>query len=107
MIINNPISVIGQTTRAQDLSTIKHNEDSRAAITQMNVQKQRDFQEDLKAKQVQEKEDTENEGERHDAKEKGKNQYAGDGGKDRKKPDGLILKKGPGNTIVQGFDIKI
>jgi hypothetical protein len=108
MIINNPISVQGEIVRAQDLAAIKHGEDSRAAITQMDVQKMRENQEDVRAKQVLQKDDTENEQERHDAKEKGKNQYAGDGGRGRKKQnDGTVLVKGPNNTVIQGFDIKV
>jgi hypothetical protein len=107
MIINNPVSIMGQNTRAQDFSTIKHNEDHKAAIIQQNVQKQRDIQEEQRAKQVHDKEDTENEGKRHDAKEKGSNEYAGDGGKGRKKHDGFVLKKGPNNTIIKSFDIKV
>jgi hypothetical protein len=108
MIINNPISVQGEIVRAQDLAAIKHSEDSRAAITQMDVQKMRDNQEDVRAKQVLKKDDTENEQERHDAKEKGKGQYFGDGGRGRKKQnEGVVLRKGPNNAIIQGFDIKV
>jgi hypothetical protein len=108
MLINNPISVQGQIVRAQDIATLKHNDDSRAAINQIDVQKMRDNQEDVRAKQVLQKDDTENEGERHDAKEKGKGQYFGDGGRGRKKqPDGTVVTKGPNNTVIQGFDIKV
>ncbi|MCL2719170.1 MAG: hypothetical protein FWE14_10380 [Lachnospiraceae bacterium] len=107
MIINNPISVQGQITRATDLSIIKQNEANRGFVEQLNIQKVKEDDVETKSKQVSEKEDTDNEGQRHDAKDKGKNQYFGNGGKGRKKPDGVIIKKGPGNTEIKSFDIKI
>jgi hypothetical protein len=107
MIINNPISIQGQITRATDLSIIKQNEDNRGFVEQLNIQKVKEDDADTKSKQVLEKDDVENDGQRHDAKEKGKNQYFGDGGKGRKKTDGVIIKKGPGNTVIKGFDIKV
>lgn len=107
MIINNPISIQGQITRAQDFSIIKQNEDNRGFVEQLNIQKQKEDETETKSKQVQEKDAAENDGQRHDAKEKGKNQYFGDGGKGRKKPNGIIIKKGPNNTEIKGFDIKI
>ena len=107
MIVNNPISLQGQITRAQDLSSIKQNEDNRAFVTQLNMQRVHEDEVETRAKQVQEKEDTENEPGRHDAREKGQNQYFGDGGRERKTKDGIIRKKGPGNTEIIGFDIKV
>jgi len=107
MLINNPIAVQGQITRAQDLSIIKQNEANRGFVEQLNIQKTKENDEETKSKQVLEKDDVENNGQRHDAKEKGKNQYFGDGGKGRKKNDGVIVKKGPGNTLITGFDIKV
>jgi hypothetical protein len=107
MIINNPISIQGEITRAVDLATLKQNDDNKAAFVQLDIQKERDTQETTRAKRVMDKEDTDNEGERHDAKEKGKNEYMGDGGKGRKKQEGVFLRKGPDNTLVKGFDARI
>ena len=107
MIVNNPIAVQGQVTRSQDLSIIKHNEDNRGLVEQMNIQKTKENDAETKSKQVLDKDDVGNDGQRHDAKEKGKNQYFGDGGKGRKKNDGVIIKKGPNNTVIKSFDIKV
>ena len=107
MIINNPVAVQGQITRSNDMSIIRQNEMNRGFTEQFNIQKVKEDEAETKAKQVQNKDDLDNDGQRHDAKEKGKNQYMGDGGKGRKKTDGVIIKKGPGNTLVKGFDIKV
>ena len=107
MIINNPISIQGQVTRAQDMSAIKQNDDNRAFITQMNMQRIGEDEVEVRARQVQEKADTENEPGRHDAREKGNNQYYGDGGKRRKREDGVIRRRGPDDTMIVGFDIKV
>jgi hypothetical protein len=107
MIVNNPISIQGEITRAVDLATLKQNDDNKAAFVQLDIQKERDGQETIRAKRVLDKDDLENDGERHDAKEKGKNEYMGDGGKNRRKQDGVFLRKGPDNTLVKGFDARI
>lgn len=106
-MVINPISVQGEITRAQDLSTIKHNEDNKGMMQQLNIQRQHENQVDTRARQVQRKDDPENEGKKHDAKEKGNGQYAGDGGGKRKKDgagntDGKVVIKGKNS-----FDIKI
>ena len=107
MIVNNPIAIQGQITRSQDLSIIRQNEENRGFVEQLSIQKTKENDEETKSKQVLEKDDLDNDGQRHDAKEKGKNQYFGDGGKGRKKNDGVIIKKGPNNEIIKGFDIKV
>ncbi|MDR2547132.1 MAG: hypothetical protein LBC96_06425 [Lachnospiraceae bacterium] len=110
MLVNNPISIQGQITRAQDFSTIKQNEDNRGAVAQLNITRSMDDQNENKAKQVQQKEDMENSNQRHDAKEKGSNQYFGDGGKSRNgrgRKDGIIIRKSPYNTEITGIDIKV
>ncbi|MCL2254761.1 MAG: hypothetical protein FWC09_09990 [Lachnospiraceae bacterium] len=108
MIINNPISIQGQVTRAVDFSPIKHNEDNRGFVDQLNIQKIKDDHEEAKAKQVGKKDETENQGERHDAKEKGKNEYYGNGGRGRgKNSDGVIIKKSTANKEIRSIDFKI
>lgn len=106
-MVINPISVQGEITRAQDLSKIKHNQDNKVVVEQLNIQKQQENQTETKARQVQQKDETENEGKRHDAKDKGNNQYAGDGGRNRHKEqreisDGKVVLKGQ-----KSFDIKV
>ena len=107
MLVNNPISIQGQITRAQDLSMIKQNADNRVAFEQIDIQKQQEDQTENRARQVRQKDDTESASDRHDAREKGSNEYSGDGGQNRKKRDGTVVRKGPGNTEIIGFDIKV
>lgn len=100
------IELQGQVTRAQDFTTIKQNEDNKAAVDQMNFQQRFDQSVEEKHWQVQQGEHTENMEKRFDAREKGNGTYAGDGGRKRKKEekqqDGKVLVKGQGS-----FDIKI
>lgn len=103
------IELQGQITRAQDYTTIKHNEDNKGMIDQSNFQTQFHKAVDDKLTQVHQGENTENENKRFDAKDKGNGQYSGDGGKKRKKEDGKNLPAG-GRVVgksMGGFDIKI
>lgn len=100
------VELQGQVARAQDFTTIKHNEDNKVNVDQTNIQRQFDQNVDIKLRQVNQKEQTQNQEKRFDAKEKGNGTYAGDGGKRRKKEekekDGTVMLKSRG-----GFDIKI
>ena len=100
------VELQGQLTRAQDFTTIKHNEDNKGMVDQSNFQRQFDQSVDTKLHQVHQGDRAENEGKRFDAKEKGNGSYSGDGGQKRKKEekemDGKVVKKSQG-----GFDMKI
>lgn len=100
------VELQGQVTRAQDFTTIKHNEDNKPTVNQANIQRQFDQNVDNKLRQVNQKDQAENQGKRFDAKEKGNGTYFGDGGRKRKKEekekDGKVTLKGRG-----GFDMKI
>ena len=99
------VELQGQISRAQDFTTIKHQEDNKGLVDQSNYQRQVN-QKEVRAHQVQQGDRAENEGKRFDAKEQGNGTYQGDGGrrrkKDEKKEDGKVTLKGYG-----GFDIKI
>lgn len=100
------IELQGQITRAQDFTTIKHNEDQNPQIQQSHLSRQSDQTADLKLHHVNDSEETENYQKKFDAKEEGSNQYHGDGGQNRKKKrpvDGQVIVKGP----QRGFDLKI
>lgn len=100
------VELQGQLTRAQDFTTIKHNEDNKAAVDQTNFQRQFDQSVDNKLRQVHQGDQAENEGRKFDAKEKGNGTYSGDGGRGRKKED----KEKDGKVVLKGhssFDIKI
>ncbi|MBQ7776965.1 MAG: hypothetical protein IJ379_13700 [Lachnospiraceae bacterium] len=88
-------------TRSQDFTTIKQNEDNRAAMTQMNMSQQEDKTIRQRSQQVVQKEETQWHQRKFDAKEKGDNQYNGDGGKKRRQTDQVVVKG------QQGFDVKV
>lgn len=105
----NRIELQGQITRAQDYTTIKHNQDNKGMVDQTNFQTQFHKAVDNKLTQVHHGENTENENKRFDAKDKGNGQYSGDGGRERRNesekdrnPDGKVAIKNMGR-----FDIKI
>ncbi|MCM1126705.1 MAG: hypothetical protein NC429_09555 [Lachnospiraceae bacterium] len=100
------VELQGQVTRAQDFTTIKHNEDNKTMVDQTNIQRQFDQNVDNRLRQVNQSDQAENQQKRFDAKEKGNGTYSGDGGrrrkKEEKKEDGKVVLKGRG-----GFDMKI
>lgn len=92
------VELQGQITRAQDFTTIKHNEDTKGMVDQTNFSQQVTKQVEKQAQRVNEQDKTENRQKKHDAKEKGSNEYHGDGGRNRKQEkkeaDGKVLLKG-------------
>lgn len=102
----SPLLFNGSVSRMQDVSAIKHNEDTKGMVDQNNFQNAFTREIDAKVNYVHQSDNVDNRQQRHDAKEKGKNQYAGDGGKKRqhnKKPsDGRVISKSQG-----GFDMKV
>lgn len=98
------IELQGQISRAQDFTTIKHNEDTRGSVEQANVSTQFAKVVEERIKKVNQGEQPEYRNRKFDAKDKGSNEYSGDGGQKRKKEkreaDGKVLIKGVGN-----FDI--
>lgn len=101
-----PIELNVTVTRVQDYTTIKHNEDMRPNIQQMDLSQKTIKDAEHKATFVDKKDEANNEQRKQDAKEQGKNKYMGDGGKNRpgaKIPkDGTVVKKEQG-----GFDFRV
>ena len=94
---------IASIPRVQDFTTIKHQEDMKAALAQMNLSKQSDKEIQERAGQVGQTQETYWKQKKFDAKEKGDNEYHGNGGKKRSsKPVAQVVVKGQ-----QGFDVKI
>ncbi|MGN0401002.1 MAG: hypothetical protein ACI4HQ_01920 [Acetatifactor sp.] len=90
-------------TRSQDYSTIKQNEDNRAALSQANGQLQVEKNENQKNREIHRSDNAEWHRDQQDAREKGKNEYNGDGGAKREKqPRERMVVKGR-----SGFDIRI
>ncbi len=104
----SPLLFNGSISRMQDVSMIKHNEDSKGMVDRANFQNTFNREVDSKINQVHQSDDLENRQQKHDAKEKGKNEYSGDGGKNRHQQrenmpqDGRVIPKSKG-----GFDMKI
>lgn len=96
------VEMQGQITRAQDFTTIKHNEDTKGMVEQANVGQQMTRQVERQVNRVNKGEQPEYHNRKFDAKDKGSNEYHGDGGKNRKdkqkEADGKVLLKGIGNV---------
>ena len=101
-----PLTLNGSMQRLQDVSTIKHNEDSKVFVDQNNFQTQFNKQIDHRLNQVHKSDNADKQSKKFDAKEKGNGTYSGDGGKNRKKnekaPEGRVIPKNMG-----GFDFKV
>ena len=65
------VELQGQISRAQDFTTIKHQEDNKGLVDQSNYQRQVNQKTEVRAHQVQQGDRAENEGKRFDAKEQG------------------------------------
>ena len=95
----------GMIQRADDVGVIKHQEDSKTALNQSNVQNELEKHDEVILHQVNEQEDTTKDENHADAKDEGKNKYfRQDAKKKDKKEETKIVKKAP---IGGGFDIKI
>lgn len=95
------IATIG---RAQDYTTIKHNEDNKAMIDQTNLGQQAQRTEQQRASTVTDSQNADWHNKKQDARDKGSNEYSGDGGKNRRRDEQAerVVVKGRG-----GFDMKI
>lgn len=93
-------------SRAQDYTTIKHNEDAKAFVDQTNLGQQANKTAEQRATTVINSQNPEWQNKRQDARDKGSSEYFGDGGKGRnrnkKEETDRVVVKGRG-----GFDMKI
>ena len=91
-------------SRAQDYTTIKHNEDNKVNVDQANFSQQFQKTTEQNIREVRHSDNTRWHENKPDAKEKGNNKYSGDGGSRRKKKQvqDRVVVKGQG-----GFDMKI
>lgn len=92
------VEMQGQITRAQDFTSIKHNEDTRPMVEQANFSEQMTKQIERQVNRVNEGKQPEYQERKFDAKDRGDSEYSGDGGKSRKKklmqnPDGKVVMK--------------
>lgn len=90
-------------SRAQDYTTIKHNEDNKGFVDQTNFSQQVQKTTEQRIREVHQSDDTQWHQNNPDAKEKGNNEYRGDGGRRRKQQTAEhVVAKGRG-----GFDMKV
>lgn len=91
-------------SRAQDYTTIKHNEDNKVVVDQANFSDQFQKTTEQNIREVHSSDDPQWHEKKPDAREKGNGQYSGDGGSRRKKKQvqDRVVVKGRG-----GFDMKI
>jgi len=102
----SPILMSGVVQRADDISAIKNQQDSRPVVEQQNVQTQMEKKVDAQRHQVVTAEDSQKTDTHADAREKGKNAYFF-----RKKRKGKTQDETPENHVVKksvgGFDMKV
>ncbi len=100
------VEMQGQITRAQDFTTVKHNEDTKGLVDQSNFGQQMTKQVEKQTRRVNERDRAENRQKKFDAKEQGSNEYHGDGGQHRKREkketDGKVLLKGVSTFEISG-----
>ena len=100
------VELQGQITRAQDFTTVKHNEDTKGMVDQSNFGQQMTRQVEQQVHRVNQREQAMNRQKKFDAKEKGSNDYHGDGGRGRKQEkreaDGKVLLKGVSTFDTMG-----
>lgn len=105
----HPVHLNGMIQNTQDVSTIRHQEETRPAVEQQNIQVQEEQKEQRQAQQVNTKDNASQMKNDKDAKEKGSNEYQKQEMKKKKAkpealPDGSVKLK---MTMSGGFDIKI
>ena len=99
------VEINSAMTGINDFHNIRHNEEAKAGVDQVNFQNQ--FNQEMENKRIDnnQSEDANNRQKRFDSRDKGSNEYSGDGGRNRKKkeenPDGRVVPK------YSGFDMKI
>ena len=99
------VEINSAMTGINDFHNIRHNEEAKAGVDQVNFQNQFEREMENKRIDVNQSEDANNRQKRFDSRDKGSNEYSGDGGRNRKKkeenPDGKVVPK------YSGFDMKI
>lgn len=91
-------------SRAQDYTSIKHNEDNKGMTDQTNIGQHVQKEANQRPREVHSSDNSDWHNRKFDAKEKGSNEYNGDGGQrgKREKNKEQVVAKG-----YQGIDIKI
>lgn len=94
-------------SRAQDYSSIKHNEDNKGMVDQGNFSSQVQKNVEQLVREVKKSDNAQWYEKKPDAKEKGNGKYSGDGGKNRKKQAQMKQQDKVAAKNAGGFDLKI
>jgi hypothetical protein len=102
-----PVEFNGMIQRTEDISNLKHQEDSKPLVDQQNIQSQVERKEAAARHQVVKKENSSQAENHADAREEGRGVYYTPSRKkkkeeEKKKPDQVVQK-----SMRGGFDIKI
>lgn len=101
-----PVYLNGMIQNTQDVGAMRHQENTRSAVEQQQIQVNVEKKEMSKAQEVQKKDNADPQEGKFDAKEKGSNEYQQNRKKQQKKkeilPDGSVTVK-----RAHGFDMKI
>ena len=89
----SPIEFHGTISRAQDMTTMKHNEDHKGMVNQSNFQMKMDKQLEHQMSRVRDSDNADKKKDQTDAKEKGNGHYSGDGGKNRRQNQTVSQKQ--------------
>lgn len=94
-------------TGINDINNMRHNQEVKVNVDQVNIQSQLDQETETKRIDVNESEDANNRQKQFDSRDKGSNEYTGDGGRNRRRNTGG--KESDGRVIPKysGFDLKI
>lgn len=103
-----PVDFNGMIQRTDDISTIKHQQDSKPLVDQQNIQAQVEKKEDAIKHQVSAKDDSSGAENQADARDEGRGLYYTSGERKKHKQEeqkepGRVIKKKIGGS----FDIKI
>jgi hypothetical protein len=104
-MIGRTTAVQGIMQRSTDEAAMKHSEDSKSVVNQLNAHQLGEKEVLQKSQEVIKKDDADYNQENYDAKEKGKGEYLFTPKKKKKQneeDDGKVIIKGTG-----GFDVKI
>lgn len=105
----HPVHLNGMIQNTQDVSAMRHQEETKPSVEQQNIQVQEEQKELKQAQQVNTKDNASQMKNEKDAKDKGSNEYRKQEKKNKKEQherlsDGSVKLK---MTMSGGFDIKI
>ncbi len=103
-----PVHLNGMIQNTQDVSSVRHQENTKPAVEQQHIQVQEKQKEQSQAQEVQKKDNADPQQKKYDARQKGSNEYVNQRKGKKKKRDNLTDGSVKIKTMMSGgFDIKI